>query len=218
VRSFFRGRRYMVVLAAIVTAVFVTSLVLPAFGQPSPLTLAKRALSTAKKANRTASTANRRSRRALAEAVKPGPTGPQGPQGATGAQGPTGPGGPAGPAGTAKGWAHIISGTPNVDGMRNPSGVPGRNSANFTGVTASSVEGTYCVSFTGLSPTSNPAVVSVAPPNTGTGDRANYARWLTESGSGCPAGTYVVRTGRVFFGTSGSTDLANNVSFTIAVY
>jgi hypothetical protein len=75
-------------------AVLTVSLTLPAFGASSPLTLAKKALSTAKKADT-------RSKQALAEArdAQPGPQGPQGSAGVKGEPGSAGPQGPAGPAG-----------------------------------------------------------------------------------------------------------------------
>jgi hypothetical protein len=71
--------------------VVASTVVLPAFGAPSALTIARNALKTAK-------SADARSKVALATARKPGPAGAQGTQGTQGAKGdPGSPGGPGGP-------------------------------------------------------------------------------------------------------------------------
>jgi hypothetical protein len=59
-------RRYVLLGLAVVAAL---SLALPAFGAPSPLSLAKKALKTSKKANRTAKKANRRAGSAKRDAT-----------------------------------------------------------------------------------------------------------------------------------------------------
>jgi hypothetical protein len=82
--------RRTALLASCLTAVVVAStVVLPAFGAPSALTIARTALKTAK-------TADTRSKLALATARRPGPAGAQGATGAQGAQGPQGPQGAQG--------------------------------------------------------------------------------------------------------------------------
>jgi hypothetical protein len=89
-RMKFRGHPARLAAVAISALLLVASLVAPAAGTPSPLSVAKKALKVAKKADK-------RSKKALAAAKKPGPTGPAGPRGFTGAPGGTGARGPQGP-------------------------------------------------------------------------------------------------------------------------
>jgi hypothetical protein len=77
-------RRPSTALAVVVAAVMLAgSLISPAFGGPSLLSIKR----SATQALKVAKAADKRSRKALSEASKPGPRGPEGPQG------PAGPGG-----------------------------------------------------------------------------------------------------------------------------
>jgi collagen triple helix repeat protein len=96
-------RRSALVASCLTAVVVAATVVLPAFGAPSALTIARQALSIAKKADK-------RSKAALAAAGKPGPAGPQGATGAQGVQGPKGDQGNPGTNGTN--GANGTNGTP----------------------------------------------------------------------------------------------------------
>jgi hypothetical protein len=96
------GRRWIVVVIGITSALLISSVAVPAFGGPPALTAARPG-KVAKKALRLAKRADRRAKRALRQSdrveARSGPRGAQGPPGPAGPQGPGGPQGPQGPAG-----------------------------------------------------------------------------------------------------------------------
>jgi hypothetical protein len=110
-----------------------------------------------------------------------GPKGSPGAQGARGATGLQGPKGDAGAPGSARAW-----GTIGADGaLTGPS-------LNVTGASRISV-GEYCFRTTiGLSPAN--AVASVTPDSSLAGTAAGETAQIRSGGTGCPAGSWGVRT------------------------
>ena len=216
--SRFRAHRSAVLATAIASVLFTVTVAVPALGGPNALSAATLAQKV-KKALKLSKQANKRSKQALNRAGEPGPQGPQGLQGLQGVQGVQGQQGTPGAPGSALGWAEINSGTGDDDGAGAPTDVAGKSSGNFVTVIRANA-GRYCVRFTGLSRATNTAVVTVVSPSGGetTHDRSNDAQLDASITTGCQAADFIVRTGRVFHGASGSDDTVNNVSFSIAVY
>ena len=123
--------RPAVIATCIVAALLVASLAVPAFGGPSTFTIAKRALTKAKQADKRSKAARRIAREARLSARTAGPRGPEGIQGPAGAQGAQGPKGDTGaspgpPAVTVRIGMPAIPGA-NGKGPGCVDGVPGNS-------------------------------------------------------------------------------------------
>ena len=190
-------KRIHFVLAIAVTALLASSL--PAVGAPSPVTMAKRALSTSKKANKRSKRALKvaRSKATRGATGKQGPAGSLGPAGPTGqtgtggARGATGPAGATGPQG-AKGTARAYA---EVNDVSNDY-VAARTSG-FTGtvVKPASTTGIYCLTpdpSLGIDPA---GVAAVASPSFGnTSAHGGSAEVRGAPGGSCPTTDFAVHT------------------------
>ena len=150
-----------------------------------------------------------RSLKAVDFAIGQLPAGPAGPQGVQGAQGVQGVQGPQGVPGSARAYAAVIPGTS-----------PSFNSNLTSGFSAVShiSTGSYCLTATGISSATRPAIVSVDWTSTASPEGEAIVMLRNEP-LGCAAGQYQVRTYRQQL--SGSDALAaaltDNVAFNIIV-
>jgi hypothetical protein len=184
-------KRTHFLVALALTALLASSL--PALGAPSPATMAKRALSTSKKADK-------RSKRALKAARKKsarGATGKQGPAGgiglagqpgARGATGAAGPTGTTGADGTARAYAEVNDSSDNYVAAR---------TKGFSGtvVKPASTTGIYCLTpdpSLGIDPATAAAVASPSFGNTT--DHGGSAEVRGSPGGSCSTSDFAVHT------------------------
>jgi hypothetical protein len=207
-------KRTHLIVAFAVTALL--SSALPAVGAPSPVSIAKRALSTSKKAEKRSKRALKTARRKAAR----GATGKQGPAGATGslgqpgaagARGATGPAGvtgstgPTGPRGTARAYAEVSDVTNDYVAAR---------TNGFTGSVTKppSTTGIYCLTTDpslGIDPATVAALASPAFGNTAA--HGGSAEVRGSPGGSCSATEFAVHT----YDSSGTA--SDSVSFHIIV-
>jgi hypothetical protein len=184
-------KRTHFLVALALTALLASSL--PALGAPSPATMAKRALSTSKKADKRSKRALKAARKKSARGApgKQGPAGAIGLAGQPGARGATGAAGPTGTTGadgTARAYAEVNDSSDNYVGAR---------TKGFSGtvVKPASTTGIYCLTpdpSLGIDPAT---VAAVASPSFGnTTDHGGSAEVRGSPGGSCSTSDFAVHT------------------------
>jgi hypothetical protein len=203
--------RYWVITLALVAAL---SAALPAVGAPSPSDVATKAMRLAKQADK-------RSRLALRQSSKRGPTGPagaagpkgtngsngaNGSDGTNGSQGSTGATGPTGTAGTARAYAQVDS--------QSSTYVAGRTKG-FTGLVVrppgAGGIGVFCLTIDPALGIDPQTVAAIASPEATSNDHGGSAEVRGDASGSCSAGQFAVHT----YDTAGV--VSNTVSFMILV-